>query len=1319
MKWLDRGIASSPAIQKMSGLEEKWTIEKLDGSNWTTWKFQMKHLLLAKGLWGVTEGTETVPDEANAETVSQHHRKLQKALTTIVLGICPTQLYLITSHEDPKEAWDALKQHFERDTLANKLFLKKQYFRAEMREGTSVEAHLKKMKELTDKLAAVGAPITEEDQVVTLLGSLPSNYAALVTALEARSDDLTLNYVQQALIHEEQKQKGQSVEQASSGKGDAALVGASRKQNPASFLKKIKCYNCNKYGHYKRNCPALVKQNSPPVHKAKLGRTVCAMGAFRADGQDQYPQRHHWLVDSGATSHMTWQKELLMDFQELSPPEKVGLGDGHSVHAVGIGKVRMEMDLDNRSTQPAVLHKVLYVPQLALNLFSVKAATKRGKKVDFGKRQCIIRGAKQQVCGKGTSRGNLYYLDAKPSVEFASVAVKKPEKIDLWHQRMGHVNEAQLKDMIQKEKVNGVSGISQKAELEFCEGCVKGKMHRQPFKPVGEIHSKRRLHMVHSDVCGPIQTVSLGGCKYFVTFVDDFSRFCSIYFMKNKSEVPEKFKEFKAAAENECKEKIAVLRTDRGGEFLSQSFEQFLKDQGIQHEMSVARCPEQNGVAERMNRTLVESARTMLLHAGLPKPFWAEAVATAAYLRNRMPTSALQDKATPYEKWYGRKPNLSYLKVFGCTAYAHIPDEERRKLDQKAEKLRFVGYAMQSKGYRLYSEKSGQVKIRRNVVFNETDFGWTSGNPPKEEILEIENEEDQEIMREPEDIPEVQDAPVVQQPRRSERQRKAPLRYGLDEFADPAGVSMEHQANHMAYRAVFTEEPKTLEEALKNEHAEKWKAAAESEYESLMENKTWKLVTLPAGKTPIGCRWIFKAKHGDKGQVERFKARLVARGFAQEYGIDYEETFAPVVRFTSIRTLLAFAVERGMLIHQMDVITAFLNGKLEEEIYMQQPEGFIKPGEENLVCKLNRSIYGLKQSPRCWNKELKSYMEKIGFKQSSADPCIFVRNAKCLTVVAVYVDDLILVSDTEEEMQKVKNDLAAQFKMKDMGQLHYCLGINIEQKKNGVLLMHQRRYILDLLKRYSLMDANPVSTPADVNVKLEKEDGFSNSVDTKLYQSMVGSLLYAALATRPDIAQAVGAVAKYCARPSEAHLTAVKRIFRYLKGTVDLGLKFKSQRNLSPVGYSDADWAGDRDDRHSTSGNLFLMASSPISWMSKKQSVVALSSAEAEYIALSSAAQETVWLRRLLEDLGAKSNLPTLIMEDNQGAIAQAQNPVAHGRSKHIDIKYHFVREAIEDGFVSLQYCSTKDMIADILTKPLVKCQFQKLRRMMGMEEIT
>ena len=351
-------------------------------------------------------------------------------------------------------------------------------------------------------------------------------------------------------------------------------------------------------------------------------------------------------------------------------------------------------------------------------------------------------------------------------------------------------------------------------------------------------------------------------------------------------------------------------------------------------------------------------------------------------------------------------------------------------------------------------------------------------------------------------------------------------------------------------------------------------------------------------------------------------------------------------------------------------------------------------------------------------------MKKQNFRQNQADTCVFIKeasqasNIKEITIIAVYVDGVIIITSNQNEMDEIKGHMSKAFKMKDMGSLHYCLGVNIEQTEDEIRLS-QKQYIMKMIERYELQDVNPVSTPMDLNVKHLADDGCSKTVERNQYQSMIGSLLYTVIATRPDISHAVGALSKFNSAPIEARLTAAKLIITYLKGTINVSIQYRKTGNLKVIGYSDEDWAADMEHRNSTTGNVFIMAGGPISWLSQKQSTVALSTAEAEYIALSSAAREAVWLKQLLKDLQEDGEQAITVMEDNQGAIAMTKNPMAHRRPKHIDIRYHFVREELEKGNLQLQYCNTKETVADIFTKPICKSQFLYLRSKLGMRENT
>jgi hypothetical protein len=622
--------------------------------------------------------------------------------------------------------------------------------------------------------------------------------------------------------------------------------------------------------------------------------------------------------------------------------------------------------------------------------------------------------------------------------------------------------------------VSGMNLGKEQTSLPFCEGCVEGKQHRAPFPKDGATRATKPLEIVHSDVCGPMRTTSMGGARYFVTFIDDFSRRVWIYMLKTKGECLEKFKEFKALAEKQSEHKIKVFRSDNGGEFISKGFRRFLKDHGIQRQTSTPYTPEQNGVAERANRTIVEMARSMIHAQHLKLEFWAEAMANAVYIRNRCPTRALVS-ITPQEAWSGCKPCIAHMRVFGCIAYAMVADAKRGKLDAKGTKCLFLGYCEGTKAYRLMCLETKKIIKSRDVVFVEDSTSVGHGlemgpsgssetpslglvdqsSKPSTlddcdgEFKKVEPLEAQDggasasVAPSSTSTPSDEDETSAQEPRYPRRERRPLGEWWMNHILPQHEVERANVAS--------LEDPLNMCEAMRSQDASKWESAMQEEYDSLMANGTWELAPLPKGRKSVGCKWVFRTKKDASGEVVRHKARLVAKGYSQVAGVDFLETFAPVAKFTTIRCILALGAALDLEIHLMDVKTAFLNGELEEDIYMEQPQGFLQEGFDHLVCKLKKSLYGLKQSPRAWYQRIDSFFTKEGFTRGQADHSLYIKQTgEYLLIVLMYVDDLIILANLLAKLAWLKAKLKEEFEMSDLGELKYCLGVEFVRDRKAL-----------------------------------------------------------------------------------------------------------------------------------------------------------------------------------------------------------------------------------------------------------------------------
>jgi transposase InsO family protein len=888
----------------------------------------------------------------------------------------------------------------------------------------------------------------------------------------------------------------------------------------------------------------------------------------------------------------------------------------------------------------------------------------------------------------------------------------------------------------------------------ICEACLAGKHRRAPFPRQALNRAKDVLELVHADLCGPISPATPGGKRYFLLLVDDKSRHMWLYLLKTKDEAATTLKKFQAAAELESGRRLKTLRTDRGGEFTSLSLGEYYADQGVQRQLTAPYTPQQNGVVERRNQTIVGMARSLLKAKNVPARFWGEAVTTAVYLLNRGTTKSVE-KMTPLEAWSGRRPSVQHLRTFGCVAHVKVTRPDVKKLDDRSMPMVLLGYEPGSAAYRVFHPPSGRVHVSRDIVFDEdSTWDWMTeaasgeqGSIPESFTIEhtfwpgAGSYSSSTVDAAP-TSPAAATTPVVTMPSSPAGAASpvpvtpSPATPGVEFVSPPSGASVPSPGEEAPRRyrtlenlfdttttvetdhgdiCLFSgEEPGSFNEA---ETEQGWRDAMNEEMKSINENRTWELCKLPPGHRAIGLKWVYKLKKDAHGAVVKRKARLVAKGYVQRQGVDFDDVFAPVARMDSVRVLIALAAHEGWQVHHMDVKSAFLNGDLLEEVYVQQPLGYVKAGDEDKVLRLRKALYGLRQAPRAWNAKLDDSLNSLGFERCPSEHAVYRRGTgDSLLLVGVYVDDLVITGQDTKEIDHFKQQMTKLFSMSDLGKLSFYLGIEVAQERDRIMLC-QAAYAKRLLERTGMTDCNPCTTPMEARLKLSKQ-GAGDSVDLTLYRSVIGGLRYLTH-TRPDITFAVGYLSRFMEAPTTEHYAAVKHLLRYIAGTLDHGCAYsRGKGTLELTGYSDSDHAGDIDDRKSTTGVIFFLGGSPVSWQSQKQRVVAISSCEAEYMAATTAACQGIWLARLLGEMLNEKPVKPKLLVDNKSAISLSKNPVFHERSKHIDIRYHFIRECVEQGRVGIDYIRTNDQLADVLTKALGRLVFQGLRRRIGMSEI-
>lgn len=1354
---------------------------QFNGTNFSNWKYRIGILLDEKGLRRyIEEKLDDILAGTDASSRDAVRKEEKSCVSIIVQSVHDSQLEYIKDKTLAKDMFDGLTAVFERKSIAGQLLLRKQLLTMKMSDGASMSEHFLHFDKSVRELKSIGAKMEEMDVICHLLLTLPKSYDNLVTALETMNPkDLTLEFVKSRLLDENVKRNSGG----SSSKPSESH--AMHVRNPD-----IVCFRCGKKGHVKSMCKSKVKKKKStdsdsnkksesanatssskneesilcaidecdeiqhanacgvPVMSKTCKNTNERVKHIRLNRNDDSAQIK-FILDSGATEHMV-SSDFKHHFSELAKIDKLNISvakRNEKMTAKHRGSLKVKTI--NGDCKTKTISNVLVIDDLKCNLLSINVLTNRGYTIDFRK-ECAYVMLDEKLQFIAHKNGRLYEVIFQLDDDFAGISGDQCDsKIsqDLLHFRLGHLNVYDMHKLISRQMVSGLKPTKIDTNAKFCESCVYGKQTRTTFPPNKNSRSSRILELIHSDVSGPMSEPAWDGSEYFVTFTDDFSRASMVYCIKRKSDVFDKFKEYVSMAEARHGCKISALKTDNGGEYTSNEFKRYCRERGIRIVYTVPHNPEMNAVSERLNRILQEKARTMLLACGIEWHFWNEAVMTANYLKNRSPTSAFGKQfanKTPAEIWYGNKPDLSNIRIFGSTCYNLVPAVNRKKLDAKSSKCIMLGYGSSLHTYRLWDVNANKLVFGRHVTFNEGSVL----NKPK--LIEIANSEavgqstvngKNDEMPDEKDDDDFEDANDTAfdrdddgngtenvgadihsterqgtgnnkkvhgatdgtgdiEVRRGTRVRKPVDRYGEWEYDAHFALSAQQYVQ---------DDPVSIADAKQRPDWPNWKRAIDEEYSSLIKSGTWSLCNLPKGRRTISCKWVFKLKHKANGEIDKYKARLVARGFTQEKGFDYNETYSPTAKLTTFRVLMAIANHFGYHVHQMDVKCAFLNGQLKEEIYMNQPEGF-KDGTWQ-VCKLRRSLYGLKQASRMWNERFNQFMLRIGFKGCLSDYCLYVRVTNGIACyVLLYVDDLLIVSSDLRSIETIKRLLSNEFEMTDVGEADTFLGVHIERDNiNHKISMSQVGYFEKVLRKFNMIDCKAVSTPIESGIDLQK--GESNQDCNAPYRELMGCLTYATITTRPDLCAATNYFSRFQSCYGDEHFKHAKRMLRYIRGTMNLKLVYGRRNDAEPlIGYADADWAGDKNDRKSTSGYVYKVFGNTVSWCSRKQPTVSLSSTEAEYIALSNAICEGKWLRSLLSELGIDSDRATIVYEDNQSCIRVADEPREHKRMKHIDVKYNFIRESIASGEFKLEYIPTGDQVADIMTKGLGQQLFVKHR---------
>lgn len=1312
--------------------------------------------------------------DKNLMALEEWDRKDEKALAQIQMAVKPHLLNLVADCKSAAEAWDCLRVLFEDNTMSRRAELEEELTMLRMLPSETIIKYVGRAKGLRNDLATAG--VTKDDQTLTLhiLRGLPAGYSTIRTVLRNTDAPLRLPAVTAKLLSVEKELQTQTEGEVPPGvQAYLAAMSIKRDDKRTRTDKKPLCFYCKKPGHKIADCnkrrAADDKRGGGRGGKGPFGGdkgddkklAFCArLEVGAASRANDVARGESWLVDSGATHHLATGRGTFKVGHGVGG-EQVTLASGGTLATTGRGVATLNVEAKGISTA-ITLQDAHRVPGLRENLLSVGRVDKAGGAVLFALGHCYIYGdadvvAPTEVVSKADAVGELdadgqYMIGGFPVVKQAMMAsAPVTGAATVWHRRFFHLGYTNLQRAARMVKGLPTEEVApERVAGAVCRPCIEGKMSRAPFP---ESNTKTDvMELLHVDITGPFPA-SVGGSRYLIVLYEDAAGVTMGVPIRAKGDAGQVLKAKIPELERRSGKKLKRIRFDGAKEFITGNLKSWYGNKGIDVEITPPYSPQSNGKAERVNRTIKERVRAALVESGLGQELWAEAAVAATYVMNRSPKEGLD--VTPWEAFTGERPDVSGLAVWGSTAFALKPPKNIIGMESRTSVGKMVGYAPGGRAYRVLLDGSKAVVVRRDVAFDEATIsahkeihwggvpdvqavqangslprGTPTGTPRGTPAATPSSPSSGSSGRTQAPItPDVQaaidaaklltgalaegdDGPPENNEvqRYPNRMRQAPSRYGQDGSGVAASAAMIEDTIP-AKKPVMVRDlpppPKSVREAKARDDWPLWEAALRDERQSMVNHRVWEKKKAPPGARRLGTHVLFEYKSNQAGELERPKCRLVGQGNRQKPGKDYRESWAAMPAAATTRAFLGTAAARGWAVHHLDVKTAYLYAPMDVDVYITIPDGFEDAGEDAL---LRMAMYGTKQAGHLWGKHLDGKLVEEGGVQSQADKCVYTFNEDDAVVrVEVHVDDILVGGPSDDAVKDVKRRISRHFEVRDLGEVKSYLGMQVLWDRNaGTVALSNPRHIADLLKEFNMEESKANHTPMAQGTEL---GGGEPLPDGNRYAELVGSLMYLANQTRPDIAYAVGKLARRMSCPTEADWRAAKGCLRYLQGTRGMGIVYGK---VAPMeGWVDSDFAGDKDTRKSTTGFVFTLHGGAISWRSRMQRLVATSTAAAEYVAAAEAVKDSLWLRRVMGDLGEYAG-PVTLKEDNQACIAMATNEGMSSRTKHIDVCYHLIRDCVAQQQVVVEYVPSEQQLADGFTKPLPRPAFDAFRTKLG-----